>query len=159
MDVQLREIDGSALASFLDRSRAAYVEQSVAAGGDRAEAERSAAASLSAAFPGGLASDGHVVFDVVAEGDTSGWLWLGPRSADDPARWWVWDVEIDEQHRGRGLGRAVMELAEDAARTRGATTIGLNVFDDNPVAGRLYESLGYRTDEYTAHGRLMGKAL
>jgi ribosomal protein S18 acetylase RimI-like enzyme len=36
-----------------------------------------------------------------------------------------------------------MLLAEDEARKRGATELGLNVFGTNAVARHLYESLGY----------------
>ncbi len=52
---------------------------------------------------------------------------------------------IDPAHRGRGLGRAAMVLAEEAARSQGASELGLNVFGPNTVARRLYESLGYET--------------
>ncbi len=38
-----------------------------------------------------------------------------------------------------------MSLAEDEARVRGATELGLNVFGHNPIAMRLYESMGYTT--------------
>jgi ribosomal protein S18 acetylase RimI-like enzyme len=38
-----------------------------------------------------------------------------------------------------------MTLAEDEARARGATELGLNVFGHNPVAKHLYESMGYET--------------
>jgi ribosomal protein S18 acetylase RimI-like enzyme len=36
-----------------------------------------------------------------------------------------------------------MLLAEELARTQGATSIGLNVFAHNVVARELYSSLGY----------------
>jgi ribosomal protein S18 acetylase RimI-like enzyme len=37
-----------------------------------------------------------------------------------------------------------MLLAEELARSHGATTIGLNVFGQNHIARGLYTSLGYR---------------
>ncbi len=58
---------------------------------------------------------------------------------------WVWEVVVDEQHRGRGLGRAAMLLAEEQARAAGAVELGLNVFGYNTVARALYESLAYET--------------
>ena len=61
------------------------------------------------------------------------------------AKYWVWNVEVDEPYRGRGLGRAAMVLAEDAACDHGATELGLSVFGHNPVARHLYESMGYVT--------------
>ena len=50
---------------------------------------------------------------------------------------------IDEEFRGRGLGRKAMVLAEELARAHGAVTIGLNVVAHNRVARDLYTSLGY----------------
>jgi ribosomal protein S18 acetylase RimI-like enzyme len=55
----------------------------------------------------------------------------------------VWDVAIEPEFRGRGFGRAAMELADRLARANGARTIGLNVFGRNTVARNLYASLGY----------------
>lgn len=53
-------------------------------------------------------------------------------------------TSIEEQFRGRGLGRQAMLLAEDLARASAATSIGLNVFAHNVQARNLYSSLGYQ---------------
>jgi ribosomal protein S18 acetylase RimI-like enzyme len=58
----------------------------------------------------------------------------------------VFDIEIDAEHRGRGLGRAAMLAAERVVADAGRSVIGLNVFGPNRRARRLYESLGYRTE-------------
>ena len=136
-------MDETAIPGWLDRARAAYVADLVASGIGEAAAARTAAEQQAAAFPDGRPADGHVLFDVVVDGDEVGYLWTGPRAADDDDHWWVWDIEIDEAWRGRGVGRAAMELAEDEARSRGCIEIGLSVIADNP-ARHLYESLGYR---------------
>jgi len=83
-----------------------------------------------------------------------GALWIGPQTDGPPGHWWVWTVEIDEPFRGRGLGRAAMELAEREARRRGATQIGLNVFGHNHIARSLYESLGYEISRLQMYKRL-----
>ncbi len=68
----------------------------------------------------------------------------GPQQpADQPGAFWVWDVSIEEAHRGMGYGRAAMELAEAEALSRGASELGLNVFGHNQVARHLYESMDY----------------
>lgn len=59
--------------------------------------------------------------------------------------WWVWDIAIDADKRGRGLGRPAMLLGEEYARARGAHTLGLSVAGFNTGARGLYESLGYET--------------
>jgi GNAT superfamily N-acetyltransferase len=47
---------------------------------------------------------------------------------------------------GRGLGRVLLESAEEWSRRRGYTQIALNVFDTNRKARGLYEHLGYHPE-------------
>jgi ribosomal protein S18 acetylase RimI-like enzyme len=143
MHVDIMPMNEAAIGRWLDRARAAYVADLIASGIGRAAALRTAAEQETATFPDGRPANGHVVFEVVVDGDKVGHLWIGPRVPDDGDHWWVWDIEIDEAWRGRGVGRAAMELAEAEARGRGCIEIGLTVIADNP-ARRLYESLGYR---------------
>ena len=51
---------------------------------------------------------------------------------------------VDPQHQGRGIARALMEVAESQARDRGLGVIRLDCFSENPQALRLYAGLGYR---------------
>lgn len=69
-------------------------------------------------------------------------VWVGPHPAVPDAAW-VWDVEVEQDRRGRGYGRAVMLAAEDLARQLGRKHLGLHVFGENSVARQLYRSLGY----------------
>jgi ribosomal protein S18 acetylase RimI-like enzyme len=96
-------------------------------------------------FPSGVALPNHHVFDVVDDGDIVGYLWIGPMSDGELDTWWIWDIQIDAEKRGKGLGRAAMKLAEEAVTGFGGTSIGLNVFRYNTAAMHLYESVGYET--------------
>ncbi|MES9524191.1 GNAT family N-acetyltransferase [Streptomyces capoamus] len=90
-------------------------------------------------LPDGLATDG-VIFSVLEHaGDRVGTLWLSL----EEARAFVYDVEADAAHRGRGHGRTLMLLAERQAIEAGRPVLGLNVFAGNTPAERLYASLGY----------------
>jgi GNAT superfamily N-acetyltransferase len=55
----------------------------------------------------------------------------------------VYDIDVDEPHRGRGYGKAAMGFTEDEARRRGLTRIALHVGARNDVARNLYRSLGF----------------
>ena len=96
-------------------------------------------------LPDGLASPGMHLWTARAGGSDEpvgiGWIEVRERPSGTSAL--VFDVEVEEQHRGRGLGRALMEALHDAARELGATSISLNVFGQNTTAIRLYDSLGY----------------
>jgi ribosomal protein S18 acetylase RimI-like enzyme len=105
-----------------------------------ARAERSA----TDAFPGGVAGRGQWLFAVEdGDGTRVGILWLGEPFDGEADTLWVYDIEIDPEHRGRGLGRDTMLLAEEEARRLGRRRIKLNVFAGNAVARALYRSLGF----------------
>ena len=81
--------------------------------------------------------------NVVADKEAVGTLWMGRPFSGDSNTWFVFDIEIAEDSRGRGFGRAAMEAAEEWTREHGGTRVALNVFGPNVIARSLYESLGY----------------
>ena len=94
-------------------------------------------------LPRGLHTDRMWLLIVTDEaGADVGVVWIGPHP-DLAGAAYVFDLEIHEAHRGRGLGRAAMQAAETLVTEAGLSVIGLNVFGYNEPARRLYESLGY----------------
>lgn len=57
--------------------------------------------------------------------------------------------------RGQGLGRAMMDVALDLARERGADHIELTTSHDDVAARALYESLGFTNREGRPDGPVM----
>lgn len=101
-------------------------------------------------LPRGLDSEDTLFSVLEHDGERVGVLWLALR--EDRA--YVFDVETDAAHRGRGHGRTLMLLAEARAIAAGRRLIGLNVFVGNTPAERLYESLGYGTTRYSFYKTL-----
>lgn len=92
----------------------------------------------------------HNVFSVIEhDGVRVGLLWLELARESTveggETEAFVYYVEADAAHRGRGHGRALMLLAEAQAIGAGRRVLGLNVFAGNTPAERLYTSLGYET--------------
>jgi ribosomal protein S18 acetylase RimI-like enzyme len=56
----------------------------------------------------------------------------------------IWGLVVDAAHRGRGIGRALMDRAEAWARGRGYTEIRLHSNVVRAAAHRFYQDLGYR---------------
>ena len=105
----------------------------------------------------GIDTRGHRFFvaEEVDSGRRVGHLWFGPRPRNpDPSVAWLYDLFVEEASRGRGIGRALMQLVEVEVRAAGMRRIELNVFGDNAHAKRLYESLAY-----VEMARQMGKDL
>jgi ribosomal protein S18 acetylase RimI-like enzyme len=128
-------------AAWLPVAMTAYRQARQRAGENAEQAAEASRMSESQFFPEGRLIDGHFLFTVEADGEDAGWLWLGPMK--DVSTWYVWDVAVHEAFRGRGIGRATMALAEEFARSQGATMMQLNVFAYNEPAIGLYGSMGY----------------
>ncbi len=74
-------------------------------------------------------------------GELDGYAGLfAPRGATEAD---IQTIAVAETARRGGLGRALMTTLIVEARTRGASTIFLEVRADNPGPKRLYESLGF----------------
>ena len=107
------------------------------------DAEAASRGEFAQLLPDGLASaDMHLFTAVVDDAPVGiGWFELRQRASGVSA--WIFDIRLDEERRGRGLGRLLLDALHDAARALGATSMTLNVFGDNTTAVRLYESSGY----------------
>ncbi|MFF8944057.1 GNAT family N-acetyltransferase [Streptomyces sp. NPDC014864] len=102
-------------------------------------------------LPRGLATEDTLLSVLEHDGARVGVLWLALR--DDEA--FVFDVEVEADHRGEGHGRTLMRLAEAQAIAAGRRRLGLNVFAGNTPAERLYASLGYVTTRYALYKPLL----
>lgn len=65
------------------------------------------------------------------------------RPAATVGGWMIGNVAVHPQWRGRSIGRALVEAALEEIGRRGGIWVGLEVREDNPVAVRLYERLGF----------------
>jgi ribosomal protein S18 acetylase RimI-like enzyme len=70
------------------------------------------------------------------------WFMLRPAAADSSV--YLYDITLDEAHRGKGYGKMVMGLVESEARKIGAVSVRLHVFEHNGRARALYEKLSFR---------------
>lgn len=57
---------------------------------------------------------------------------------------YLMDLVVAPEHRGRGIGRALLGAVKDWAESRDAEFIELGVLAQNEDAIRLYESLGFK---------------
>jgi ribosomal protein S18 acetylase RimI-like enzyme len=155
MDVRLRPLGESELAEWLASSRAGYADDMVRHGGlSREGAERKAEDDFANLFPEGLSTSGDALYVIEARGEVAGSVFFAERKRDGRRVAWLYEIRVDEEKRGQGLGRRAMELLETEVRRRGLDRLELNVFGGNEVARSLYLSLGFTETAVT-----MGKDL
>ncbi|MFF3908750.1 GNAT family N-acetyltransferase [Streptomyces sp. NPDC001848] len=146
-----RPMTEAEFAAWQEYQREQYARTWIERGVSEAAAHAKARRDHEQLLPQGLRSEGMTFSVLEHEGTRVGTLWLAVR--EDKA--FVFDVEADAAHRGRGHGRTLMLLAEAQALTAGLRVLGLNVFAGNTPAERLYESLGYRTTQYALYKTLL----
>ncbi|MER5256381.1 MULTISPECIES: GNAT family N-acetyltransferase [unclassified Streptomyces] len=149
--VEGREMTEDEYEVWLAREKEDYAQTWIERGVPEAEARAKSDADHADHLPQGLATPGTSLCVLTHEGTKVGTLWLALRDGDA----FVFDVEVDEEYRGRGHGRSLMLLAETQARAVGLRRIGLNVFAGNTPALRLYESLGYESVMYYVYKQLL----
>lgn len=61
-----------------------------------------------------------------------------------PNTWYVNVLATYPEHRGKGFGKSLLDIAEEIARAEGQTAMSLIVSAENDTARRLYARQGYR---------------
>jgi GNAT superfamily N-acetyltransferase len=124
------------------------------------EAAAYARRQLAVLLPEGIATPLHLLRTVreLAPGEpVIGHVWFRVAPAEPPAsavEAYVFDIDVVEDARGRGLGTAIMLAAEQTALDLGAVVVRLTVFAEDVPARRMYDRLGYFPD--AAHATAVG---
>lgn len=108
------------------------------------EARRVAVEQMLELLPEGLRTPGHRLWVVRDRQDRrAGVLWVhfGEGTA------FIYDIAMDEDRRGQGLGTQTLRAAAEETARAGADVLALNVFGSNESARRLYTREGYRETE------------
>ena len=67
-----------------------------------------------------------------------------PKYADGASRGYLYALRVKSEYQNRGLGRQLIQAAEEQLRGRGMQVSTIGVAKDNPRAQRLYEQMGYQ---------------
>ena len=145
-EITVRPMMEAEFAEWQDVLARAYADEQVQSGNwEPDEALDRAREDSATRLPQGRDTPGMLFLTGLGpDGEPVGRIWLSvehPKGTADCA--FLYDIEVDEPHRGRGYGRALLTAAEEAARSRGASSLELNVFGGNATSIGLYESAGY----------------
>lgn len=144
--VRLVPMTREEIAGCLEASVVEFGQQLQAEGVSADEAEIKVRQRLSDVLRQGIDTPGHRFNWIESDGARVGRVWTGP-AIDEPNSTHLWEIVIDPDQRGSGLGGEVLDLIEEQERERSTERITLNVFHSNNGARRLYERKGYVAGE------------
>jgi ribosomal protein S18 acetylase RimI-like enzyme len=139
----LRPMTESEFARYTGTMWEDYAQERARNSGRPIEEERAEAARQRVQLQkDGMRTEGHRYWTVTDDsGAPVGVLWVAVDAPKKQA--FIYDIRIDEQQRGKGHGKATLDLLEAELRPLGVARIALNVFADNTVAQSLYRRQGY----------------
>jgi ribosomal protein S18 acetylase RimI-like enzyme len=86
-------------------------------------------------------------------GRTDGAIVAATMVGHDGHRGWVYYLGVDPGAQGKGLGRTLMNAAEDWLRGRGVAKLMLMVRPDNTQVQAFYQSIGYDEQERVIYAK------
>lgn len=115
----------------------------------------SSAESISASALEEIISDKCVIF-VAQDGSVLiGSLTLVFYTTPTAKRARIEDVVVDENHRGRGIGKMLNTAALNVAKDLGAKTVDLTSSPDREVANELYKKLGFELRKTNTYRKIL----
>lgn len=141
--VELRPMTDGQFEDYRAEAVEGYAQERADAGEPPDAALANARESYGRLLPDGLATAGQWLWTAYDSDVPVGLLWIGAHLPHA----FVYDVQVFEEHRRRGHGRAIMRAGAARCRAAGRTGLGLNVFAPNTGARALYDQLGYRPVE------------
>lgn len=146
--IELRTMNSQEFADYMKYAVDNYAaEKEKGEGLSKEEALKVSKDSFERLLPKGLESPDQFLFSVIeiATSKPVGILWLAKKMNGDKPYAFIYDVELKPENRGKGLGKALMNLMENETRRLGCMSVGLHVFGHNEAATALYEKSGFIT--------------
>ncbi len=133
--VTLKPITENAFANFVDEAVSSYAQANIESGRwSKVEALELSRTELSKILSNGLATEGHFVFEIVAdeEANSVGYLWLGESRRGSSKVAFIYQIEIKPEYRRKGYARQALHAAEAFCTSKGWSGIGLPMVSKIP---------------------------
>lgn len=91
-----------------------------------------------------LASSSSHLFLLYFEGKIAGMLTLGSYVSPTGVKYWIEDVVVDKEYRGKALGRKLIDHAVAYVAKQGKSTLMLTSKPTRVAANHLYQSAGFQ---------------
>jgi RimJ/RimL family protein N-acetyltransferase len=144
--IQLVPMTQAEFDKFLSAAIEDYAQEHVAAGNWQPnEAVRLSKEEHDKLLPNGLASPDQYLYSIynTETGSNVGLIWLADQKRGETRSAFIYNIQLDEDQRGKGYGKQAMLAIEVKVKALGLDTISLHVFGHNHVARALYEKIDY----------------
>ena len=146
--LELRNMTSDEFSTYMKSSVEKYAEEKQKGEGLTSEdAIKMARDSYQRLLPQGLETPGQFLYTVFEINSNSqvGILWMAKKMNGVKPYTFIYDIELDAENRGKGLGKELMQLVEKETLHLGCASIGLHVYGHNTAAVALYEKSGFET--------------
>jgi GNAT superfamily N-acetyltransferase len=89
----------------------------------------------------------HLFFAINDQGEYFGMITVGFYLSPTGKKAWIEDVVVDDSHRGKGIGKNLVEFAIQFAKEQNAETLMLTSNPTRIIANQLYQRLGFQQKE------------
>jgi ribosomal protein S18 acetylase RimI-like enzyme len=126
---------------FMEKSIISYANEKTRSGNwTEGEALDKAEEDYQRLLPQGEKTKNNYLFSLYDGNACIGSFWIAVRPNHTG---YIYNIEIEEEFRGRGFGKSAMKEIEIKAKELGLNKIELHVFGHNTTARKLYEKIGY----------------
>lgn len=127
-----------------------YANEHVKAGNWlESEAQQKAEEQFHQLLPEGLQTKQNYLFTLQEDQEGHvGILWIFEDTNNKEKAAFIYDVELKESMRGKGLGKETMKAVDEFSKNKDIKQVRLHVFAHNERAISLYKSMGYETTDY-----------
>lgn len=94
-----------------------------------------------------LDSESSHLFLLYVDDKVAGMLTLGRYVSPTGVKYWVEDVVVDLNYRGRAFGRRLIDFAIDYVAHQGKSTLMLTSKPARVAANKLYQSVGFQSKQ------------
>ncbi|GAA0595328.1 GNAT family N-acetyltransferase [Virgibacillus siamensis] len=144
MAIEFKPMSEEKFSQYTQQMVVDYAGEHVKAGNwSEDEAVEKAENQLEQMLPDGLETKEHFLFSVYNNDEPIGILWLNVRTTPLGTNAFIYDIRLDDEQQGKGLGKATMQELDKYAERHDIRKISLHVFAHNHRAFELYKKMGY----------------
>jgi RimJ/RimL family protein N-acetyltransferase len=145
--IELRRMSENEYSNYLQHSIPDYArEKEKSEGFSKSEALALATQGFQSLLPQGLKTRDQFLFTICEKnsGESVGILWFGIKESPRGRQAYLYDFEMNAEHRGKGYGTQALKLFEAEVKNLGMDWLSLHVFGHNEKAQKLYSKMGFR---------------